>query len=135
MKRLDIIGHLGRNAEIRTANNGELVANFSVAVSFGKGDQKQTDWFSCALWGKRSEALGQYLTTGTKVFVSGKPQLRTYQKRDNTTGAEITLTVDFIELLGGGQRQGEESDSRSTAAPAGKPAAAAAGNVDEDVPF
>lgn len=134
MKRLDIIGHLGRNAEVRTANNGELVANFSVAVSFGKGEQKQTDWFSCALWGKRAEALSQYLTTGTKVFVSGKPQLRTYQKRDNTTGAEITLTVDFIELLGGGQRPSDEPESRPAAAPAGKPASSQ-GNIDEDVPF
>jgi single-strand DNA-binding protein len=135
MKRLDIIGHLGRNAEVRTANNGEQVANFSVAVSFGKGDQKQTDWFGCALWGKRAEALCQYLTTGTKVFASGRPQLRTFEKRDGTTGAEITITVDFIELLGGGQRQADEPESRTpSAAPAGKPASTQ-GNIEEDVPF
>ena len=127
MKGIDIIGFLGRNTELRDTPKGDSVCNFSVAVSTGKEDQKQTDWFSCALWGKRAETLTQYLTTGTRVFVSGRPTLRTFDKRDGTTGAEISIQVDSIELLGGGNR--EQPAARPAAAPA-KPT-----NIDEDVPF
>lgn len=78
------VGNIGNDAETRSAGDSK-VTNFSVAVSQGFGEQRTTAWYRVDLWGARGEKLQQYLTKGTKVFVSGeltqdeyqgKPQLR-----------------------------------------------------------
>ena len=57
-------GRLGRDAELRTTQSGEKVLGFAVANDVGFGERKQTLWADCSLWGRRAEALAQYLTKG-----------------------------------------------------------------------
>ena len=69
MNSISIAGQLGKDAEQRFLPNGDAVASFSVADSQGK--DKPTIWWNCSLFGKRAEALTQYLTKGQAVTVSG----------------------------------------------------------------
>ncbi len=104
-------GRIGRDAETRQAN-GQSVTNFSVAVDVGFGDKKRTLWIGAAMWGERGEKVARYLTKGTAVTISGDVDLRQYDKKDGSAGAEITLNVQRLTL------QGSRGESGDGAAPA-----------------
>jgi single-strand DNA-binding protein len=108
-------GRLGRDAETKQTNNSS-VTNFPIAVDVGWGDNKRTLWVSAAMWGERGEKVAQYLTKGTAVTVVGDVDLRQYEKRDGTAGAELTLNVQRLTLQGsreGGRDKSESPTSRS----------------------
>ena len=64
MNSLTITGQLGKDAELRTIGN-DSVLSFSVADGFTKGGDKFTIWWNCSLFGKRADALQQYLILGS----------------------------------------------------------------------
>jgi len=72
MHKLTIIGHLGRDPEMRYTPEGQAVTSFSVASSrkykTGAGEQREeTEWFNCSAWGKLGEICNEYLTKGKQV--------------------------------------------------------------------
>ncbi len=131
-------GRLGRGADLRQGDSpSKSVANFSVAVNVGFGEKKRTLWIGCALWGERAEKLAQYLTKGTAVTVSGDVDLRTYDKKDGTTGAEITCNVQRLTLQGGGERADNDPPQTLAERSQGKaPSSAAVDDFgDDQIPF
>ena len=137
MNQVIVAGRLGRDADLKprsgdsTRGNGS-VCNFSVAVDVGFGDKKKTLWIACAIWGERAEKLAPYLTKGTAVTVVGDFDLRQYEKKDKTAGAEITCNVQRITLQGGGERR--DQDPPQTVAEKSKGAAPDA-DFDDKLPF
>lgn len=105
MKNITIAGRITRDAVVRTTQQGEKVAGFSVATDDGYGQNKRALFFDCSLWGKRGEALGQYLTKGSPVTVSGDLSTR---EHDGKT--YLTVRVQEIELQGG-RGAGKPDDS------------------------
>ena len=93
MKQITIAGNVGKAADIRTTQNGDKIASFSVAVS---DRNKNTTWFDCGIWGKRGEALAQYLTKGAKVTVCGELSTREHEGK-----TYLSVRVDQITLQGG----------------------------------
>lgn len=86
LNKIQIIGRLGRDPEVRYLPSGEAVANLSVAVSEkwrdkSSGEMKEhTEWLSCSVFGKSGENAAQYLKKGRLCYVEGKLQTRTYEK-------------------------------------------------------
>ncbi len=97
MRRVEIIGNLGRDAELKVTNSGTNVLNFSVGAS-GSRKEDETVWHSCALFGKRAEVLAQYMKKGQKVFVRGEYKLRPWSKGEKS-GTDVDVTADEVELL------------------------------------
>jgi single-strand DNA-binding protein len=131
MSFVTVCGRLGRDSEFRTVGDNQVL-NFSVAEDIGYGDKRKTQWWSCALWGKRGEKLEQYLTKGTPVTVVGNPELREYDKKDGTRGAELTVRVIDVTLQGS-RSGGEAQEPREE-----KPAAGGTpdkGEFDDEIPF
>lgn len=94
-------GNLGRDC--RTGNaGGTPVVNFAVAVKSGYGQNEQTNWIDCALWGKRGEALQQYLVKGKQVVCSGELGTREHEGK-----TYLTCRVSEVTLAGG-QAQSQE---------------------------
>ena len=97
MKNITIAGNIGKDAVTRTIpNSGDKVTSWSVAVEERQGQEKRTIWFDCNLWGKRGEALAQYLTKGGKVAVSGELSTREHEGK-----TYLTIRADQVTLLGG----------------------------------
>jgi len=119
MKMIAIAGNIGKDAETRRTQGGDAVTSWSVAVE-ERGKEKSTIWFDCSLWGKRGEALAQYLTKGTRVVVSGDLGKREYQGK-----TYLTLRANDVTLMGGGQERREEPQR------GGGPM----GDIDEAIPF
>jgi len=113
MHKVTIIGHLGRDPEMRYTPEGQGVTTFSVASSrkykTSAGEQREeTEWFNCSAWGKLAEVCNQYLTKGKQVYVEGRLKTRTYQTQAGETRFSIDVTCQEIQFLGGGQSQGQE---------------------------
>lgn len=118
-------GRLGKDAELNRRTTGEPVLNFSLAVDIGTRTEPKTMWIECALWGKRGEALQQYLIKGTKVTVTGRVSLDEYTARDGAKRTAMRVTVSEIDLHGGRDQAAQPRQ----AAPAG------AEPEDGDIPF
>lgn len=126
------IARLGRDAEVRYTANGDAVASLALAYNYGKkeGGKQPTQWVDASLWGKRAEALAQYLTKGTLIsVVLSDVHVETYQKKDGTEGQSLRARVLEVEFAGG------KRDEQPASKPA-RPAPADDGFDDSsDIPF
>jgi len=61
MNVINFTGNCGRDAETKFLGNGDAVTSFSVALSSGFGDKKITTWLNCSMYGKRGEAVANYI--------------------------------------------------------------------------
>jgi single-strand DNA-binding protein len=131
LNNITIAGGLGRDAELKYLNNGDPICNFSVADSQGR--DKGTIWWNCTLFGKRGEALAQYLTKGQSVTVVGTITEREWQDKEGAKRKSMDVRVSEIALQGG-RKDAEPQEERRTAT---KPAPAPQGfdDMDDDVPF
>lgn len=132
MAHLHALARLGKDAEIRKIGN-ESVCNLALCYDRYDGATKTRipQWIDAALWGKRAEALAQYLIKGARVVVMIEdPHIHQYQTRDGGTGHKLAGRVASIELAG------SKSDAAPAPAPRPAPAPPAASGVDEsDIPF
>lgn len=99
LAHITIAGHLGRDAEVKDAG-GSKVCEFSVAVNSKQKGQDHTMWFRVAVWGKRGEAVAEYLTKGKAVLVTGRFSVREYEGK-NGPGYSLEINADALEFLGG----------------------------------
>jgi len=107
VNKIIVIGHLGRDPEMRYTPNGQAVTSFSVASSrrytTSAGEQKEeTEWFNVSAWGKLGETCNQYLTKGQQVYVEGRMSSRTYEGRDGQTRVSIDVFLNDVQFLGRG---------------------------------
>lgn len=127
-----VLGYLGKDSELKSTQNGNSVASFSVATSEtfkNKAGEKteKTTWHNIQVWGKTAEALSQYLTKGSRVLVEGKISNRSYDKQDGTKGYISEIIANNIVLLG------NSSGTKSESAPADS--YTADGPDSDEIPF
>ena len=106
MNSITVSGTLGRDAEVRYLNSGDAICNFSVADSAGR--DKPTIWWNCSLFGKRAEALSQYLTKGQSVTVVGSITEREFTDKNGNHRKSMDVRVNEIALQGGRRDAQEE---------------------------
>lgn len=142
MNIICVAGQLGRDAELRYMPNGDAVLGFSVADDQGK--DKPTIWWNCSLFGKRAESLGQYLTKGQKVTVSGTVTEREYTDKAGEKKKAQDIRVSDVALQGGQRQEAapaplpvrEAGLQRPMPRPAPRPSAAPSfSDIDDDIPF
>jgi len=131
MHKITIIGHLGRDPEMKYTPGGQAVTTFSVASSrkykTAAGEpREETEWFNCLAWGKLADVCNEYLTKGKQVYVEGRLKTRTYQAQNGETRFSIDVTCQEIQFLGGGQGQDHGQDQEPVAV---------GQEVGEDIPF
>jgi single-strand DNA-binding protein len=127
LSKIQIIGNLGRDPELRYTPNGRPVASFTVAVNQSTKNQQtgewieSTDWFRVSVWGDRGERVAETLRKGSRVFVDGRFRTREYEANDGQKRISLDITADTV--LGLDKRETAEAPEGTFA---GAPAAAAA---------
>lgn len=118
MNNCTFIGRVGKDAVTRFTGAGKPVTGWSLAVDTGYGENKQTTWLDCTLWGERGEKVAQYITKGSQLGVSGEIGTREHEGK-----TYVTLRVNEVSLVGG-KRDGERQESKGQrpAREAAKPA-------------
>lgn len=148
-QRVEIIGHLGQDPEVRTTANGAKVANLSIATSERWKDrdgnqQEKTEWHRIVVWGYGADYCDAYLHKGSLVRVEGKIETRKWTDRNGndrvTTEIKAAMYGGVMGLDRRGDRQPRQNgpthtarsqDSFATSGWGSKPAAP----TNDDVPF
>jgi single-strand DNA-binding protein len=130
MNIISFTGNLGRDVEVRVTPSGVSVANFSVPIKSGYGDNEKTSWVRCSIIGKRAEGgLIQYLKKGQLVGISGELSVNTYTNKEGQEKTSVEVFVKEIDLLGSKNNQSADNFSSAPAQPK------APDDFDGDIPF
>lgn len=139
LNKVQLIGNLGKDPELRYTTSGVAVATFSLATSDSWKDQdgnlqERTEWHNIVAWRKLAEICGEWLKKGKKVYIEGRIQTRSYDDKNTGQKRYITEIVadNLIMLDGGGGGRQASSDQSSSAASAAEPPPSGG---DEDLPF
>ena len=139
MAQLIGLARLGRDAELRSTQDGTPVASLSLAMDYRAGREKATQWVDGALYGKQADALAQYLVKGKLICVTlDDVHIAEFEKRDGTSGMKLVGRVSKLELAGGGRDDGERTAppaQRQAQKPAPKASASGFDDMPDDVPF
>lgn len=127
MNQFNGIGRIGRDAVTRHTTNGKPVTGWSMAIETGFGDNKQTTWLDCSLWGDRGEKVAGYIVKGDRIGVCGEIGTR---EHDGKT--YVTLNVRDFTLLG--DKKDKPAQSRQTPSEPQKSTGGATG-FEDDIPF
>ena len=152
INRVELLGHLGQDADVKYTPSGIQVASLSIATSRrwkpANSDEwkEETDWHKCILW--RCEKVAGFLTKGKQLYVTGRMQTRSYEDRDGVKRYITETVIDELILLGGGNGEGggpQQQQRRTTSAPrtgANAPSSSQGpddmgehGVTEDDVPF
>ncbi len=154
VNKVILIGHLGKDPEIRYTPNNTAVATFSVATNERFKDKDgnwgdRTEWHNVVVWDRLAEVAQNYLKKGGQVYIEGRIQTRSWD--DKQTGEKkyrTEIVASDLVLLGGRQQGAEEGGgyqrSRGAAAPANNydqrsqhhdEAPASTEITDADIPF
>ena len=106
---ITITARLARPPEVRNTNSGTTICNLTLPNDTGWGDNKTTSWWTCTLFGKRAEAAAKHLQKDQWVTVNGEPSLRTYEKRDGSTGFSLEVKVSDWAFCGRKVQQDAQS--------------------------
>lgn len=103
--RVQLIGHPGMDPEVKTIENGNKLAKFSMATNEryknGKGEKvEDTQWHNIIAWGKAAELIEKYVRKGKEVAVEGKLTSRTYETKEGEKRYFTEVVVNDILLLG-----------------------------------
>ena len=132
MNNLTICGNITRDAEVRYLNNGDAVCNFGIADNQGK--DKPAIFWNCTLYGKRAEALNQYLTKGQSVTVVGHITEREFTDKNGNHRKAMDVRVNELALQGGRREQSNEEYQKPAPAQAQAPVQQGFSDNDE-IPF
>jgi single-strand DNA-binding protein len=134
-QKIVVVGHLGKDPEMRYTPTGVPVTSFSLATSRrwsnANGEQQEkTTWFRVTCWRKVAELTAQYLKKGRLVLVEGEVEASAFTDREGNARASLELTATTVKFLGG----------RGDGEGAGVPAAAGANGDDfpvheDEIPF
>ena len=136
LNRVQLIGHLGGDPELRYTEGNVPVATFSLATNESYKDQngnlvERTEWHRIVAWRKLAELLGEYLRKGSKVYLEGKLQTRSWDDKDGNKRYTTEIVVSdfvFLDSKGSGER-GQQGPGTPPAPP--EPAA----DKEDDLPF
>ncbi len=127
INKVILVGHLGRDPEVRYTQDGRPICNFTMATTEqwrdkGSGERRErTEWHRVVVFGKLAEICGEYLSKGRQVYIEGKLQTRKWQGQDGQDRYTTEVVVDIngnMQMLGsressggggGGYRQGPQS--------------------------
>jgi single-strand DNA-binding protein len=159
LNRVLLLGNLGADPELRMTNSGQAVLKMRLATSESYLDrnkvrQERTEWHSVVVWGRRAEALGKFLTKGSRLFIEGGLRTTSYDDRDGNKRYRTEIVANNVILAGGGGGRGgaggggggggggaprsQEGGSGSEPAPpagGGFDEADYGGGSDDDIPF
>jgi len=159
INKVILIGNLGRDPETRYTGSGSAVTNVSLATSETWKDkqtdqpQERTEWHRVVFFNRLAEIAGEYLRSGSKVYVEGSLRTRKWQDRDGNdryTTEIVARDMQMLDSRGGGDRAVPDAtqgapEPAPEPAPAPAPTPASQGShqkpatdfddFDDDIPF
>ena len=126
LNKVQLIGRLGADPELRHTPSGSAVATFNLATNERFKDsngesQETTEWHRIVVWGKLAEICAQYLAKGKLIYVEGSIKTREYEHKDGNNRRVTEIVARTMQML---DRAGNGSKSKDVPPP-----------TDGDIPF
>lgn len=142
LNKVQLIGRLGRDPEMKYMDSGKAIANFTLATDESyknnDGDKvERTEWHKLVMFGKVAEIAGEYLKKGSLVYIEGKLQTRSYDKDGETkyvteiVGQNLVMLGSKSDSSGDGDDRPKSSKKTTKRAPQREPGE----DIDEDLGF
>ncbi len=140
VNKVILVGHLGKDPEVRHLENGVNVASFSLATTetiTNKNGEKQdlTEWHNIVVWRGLADVAEKYLKKGKQIYVEGKIRTRSWDDKEGVKRYTTEIVADSFTMLGkkedGG---GSNSGNMNTSIPSANEIVNSAGGED-DLPF
>ncbi len=112
VNKVIIVGHLGRDPELKTFPSGDQVANVTIATTDrwkdkNTGEEKSsTEWHRVVFNGRLAEIAGQYLRKGSQVYVEGSLRTRKWTDQSGVEKYSTEIRADQMQMLG--KREGQQ---------------------------
>jgi single-strand DNA-binding protein len=131
LNKVELIGNVGSDPELRSTPGGGRVAQFSLATSRTWNDQsgvkqEKTEWHRCVVWNTKTSQLAdiveRYVKKGEKLYIEGRIEYRQWTDKEGQTRYSTEINVRELILLSGRRQGGEEGggyEAGSYAADAG----------------
>lgn len=134
LNKVMIIGHLGKDPEMRYTPSGRPVTTYTVAVSrsWNSADGErhtETEWFNIVAWGNLAEICKQYLTKGQQVYIEGRLQTRRWDDKEGQKHTSVEIVANEMMMLGD-RRDANHTAEEQTPAAEAEPAA-----TEDEFPF
>lgn len=104
LNKVQIIGRLGRDVELRQAAGGTSIASFTVATDESYTDRsgqrvEQTEWHRVSVFGKQAELCGRFIGKGSLVYVEGKLRTRKWTDQSGQERSSTEINADRVQFL------------------------------------
>jgi single-strand DNA-binding protein len=115
MNDLTLSGRLTADPEVRYTQTGKAIAEFTLAVDRGFGENKKTSFIRCTAWEKTAETIGNTVNKGRKILVKGEWDQQRWEKdgQKHTKDYCLVRTFEYMDS----KKDGESSGSASKPAP------------------
>jgi single-strand DNA-binding protein len=105
LNKVMIIGHVGRDPEMRYTPSGRPVTSFSVVTTrtwtSAEGERhEESEWFNVVAWGNLAEICNQYLSKGQQAYVEGRLQTRGWEDEEGKKHYRTELVASEMIVLG-----------------------------------
>ena len=107
VNKVILLGHVGRDPEVRYVAQNQPVASFSLATTEhaftnqnGVQVPERTEWHNIVMWGRNAEVAERYIRKGTQLYIEGRLRTRTWEDRNQIKRYVTEVYVDTFELLG-----------------------------------
>lgn len=112
VNKIILVGHVGRDPDLRETQSGTKVANLSLATNhrYGTGDgeeHEETNWHRLTLWNRLAHLADEYVKKGDRVYVEGRLEYDTYE-REGVTIPTAEVNVRELVLLSPKQENGSQ---------------------------
>ena len=139
VNKVILIGNLGSDPELKYTPSGAAVTNFNVATNEVWNDkdgnkQERTEWHRVVLWRKLAEIAGEYLKKGSKVYLEGRLQTRSWEDKDGVKRYTTEVVADNMTMLDA-KGEGGSSGASSASPPETEAPPAADSGAEDDLPF
>ncbi len=104
INKVILIGHLGKDPELRSLDGGVSVTSFPLATSetFNKDGQKveQTEWHNIVMWRGLADLAAKFLQKGKLVYIEGKLRTRSFEDKGGIKKYTTEVVADNFTMLG-----------------------------------
>lgn len=99
LNKIMLIGHAGRDAELRFTSEGTAFCKFTLAVSDKVKGEKVTEWFDCTAFGKTAEYAGEDVKKGLAVYVEGKIQTEKWVDKSGQPREKRAVIANSVKVF------------------------------------
>lgn len=104
MNKVQLVGRLGQDPEVKASAIGTQIATFSLATNDGFGEKRTTNWHHVVVFGKAVNSVATYLKKGSLAGIDGRIQYRSWDKKDGDKGYATEIVADHVEFLSSSDR-------------------------------